>query len=70
MIRFKSFSERDFRNVFLAFLKATIVAVSLASGTGDVDRLIGDRARAFGEGARLTTAAGSHDDDRVAIVRR
>ena len=70
MIRFISFSERDFRYVSLAFLKATIVAVSPAFGTGDVDRLMGVRARILGEGARLTRGAGSHDDERDAIARR
>lgn len=53
----------------LAFLKATIVAVSPIFGTGVVDRLIGDRARPTGEGARLTTIFGSRDDERVAIAR-
>lgn len=56
IIRFISFSDRDFRNVSLAFLKATMVAVSPAFGTGGVDRLIGDGARSFGEGSWLTTA--------------
>ena len=56
IIRFISFSDRDFRNVSLAFLKATMVAVSPAFGTGDVDRLIGDGARSFGQASRLTTA--------------
>ena len=70
MIRFISFSDKDFRNVSLAFLKATIVAVSLGFDTGDGDRPIGDDPEPFGEGSRLTTAAGSHDDERCAIVRR
>lgn len=70
MIRFISFSERDFRYVSLAFLKATTVAVSPAFGTGDVDRLMGVRARTLGEGALLTRGAGSHDDERDAIARR
>lgn len=68
MIRFISFSDRDFRYVSLAFLKATMVAVSPAFGTGEVDRLTGVCARSAGERARLTVVAGSHDDERVAIA--
>ena len=49
MIRFISFSDRDFRYVSLAFLKATLVAVSPAFGTGDVDRLMGDCGGSIGE---------------------
>ena len=60
MIRFISFPDRDFRYVSLAFLKALIVAVSPAFSTGDVDRLMGDRARSTREGAGLTTVTGPH----------
>ena len=67
IIRFISFSERDFRYVSLAFLKAMIVAVSPAFGTGDVDRLRGDIAQSTGGGARLIAAAGSHGDEGVVI---
>lgn len=67
-MRFISFSDRDFRKVSLAFLKARIVAVSPAFGNGDVDRLLGDGARSLGEDARLTRMAGSHDDERDAIT--
>ena len=70
IIRFMSFSDKDFRNVSLAFLKATIVAAFPTFGTGDVDRPIVDEPRSFGEGCRLTTAAGSHDDERCAMARR
>ena len=66
-MRFISFSERDFRKVSLAFLKARIVAVSPAFGNGDVDRLLGDGARSL-KGLRGDT--GSHDDERDAIAGR
>lgn len=69
MIRFMSFSDRDFRYVSLAFLKATIVAVSPAFGTGDVDRPMGDKLRSTEEGTRPPAVAGFHDDERVAIAR-
>ena len=66
MIHFTSFSDRDFREVSLAFLKATIVAVSPALGTGDVERLIGEGTRSSRKGSLLTTA-GSYDDEGFAI---
>ena len=52
MVRFISFSDRDFRYVSLALLKATIVAASY------VDRLMRGCARSLGKGARLTRVAG------------
>ena len=41
MIFFGLFSDRGFRNVSLAFLKATMEAVFVDFCTGDVDELIG-----------------------------
>ena len=49
MIPFMSFSDKDFRNVSRAFLKATMVAVTSAFGTGDVGRWVGDDARSTWE---------------------
>ena len=70
MIRFISFSDRDFRYVSLAFLKATVVAVSPALGTEEVDRLVGDCGRSPGESVSLTTLGGSHDHERDAMPRK
>ena len=47
-----------------------MVAVSPEFGSGDMDRLLGDRARSSWEGARFTAVAGSYDDERIAIARR
>lgn len=70
MIRFISFSDRDLRYVSLAFLKATIVAVSPAFGIGDVERLMEDCGRSTRFDARLIAVAGSLDDERDAICCR
>ena len=49
MIPFISFSDKDFRNVSRAFLKATMVAVTSAFGAGDAGRWMGDDARSTGK---------------------
>ena len=63
-----SFSDKDFLNVSLACRKATIMAAFPTFGPGDVDWPIGDEPGSSEEGSRLTTAAGSHEDERYAMV--
>lgn len=50
MIRFRYFSDRNYRYESLAFLKAMVVAVSPDVGSEDRERLMGDGARSTPQG--------------------